>query len=66
MLHHPIIKQILNVKWFEVFPIMCFTLMTKHLPCKVGQWFFFTSARNDSHHQTHFYVNWDANNTQMI
>jgi hypothetical protein len=27
----PIIKQILSVKWFEIFPIMSyFTLMTKH------------------------------------
>jgi hypothetical protein len=27
---------------------------------------FFRNARNDSHHQTHFYFNWDANNTEMI
>jgi hypothetical protein len=39
----PIIKQILSVKWFEIFPIMFyFTLMTKHFPYKVGQQWLYT------------------------
>jgi hypothetical protein len=34
----PIIKQILGVKWFEIFPITSyFTRMTKHFSYKVGQ-----------------------------